>query len=224
MKLTFISDTHTKHNQLNLTGGDVLIHSGDFMNSGYVRNNIMDFLDWFVEQPYKQKIFISGNHDRYFQNNTEEVRDILGSIYGGLVSYLEDDGTNIGDVNVWGSPWQPEFFNWAYNLPRQGTELKEKWDMIPENTDILITHGPPHGYLDKLPNIPDNLGCELLRERVDIIKPKIHVFGHIHYGYGYVTNGDTHFINAAVLNEQYIHEHKPINVEWNPETNELDFV
>jgi Icc-related predicted phosphoesterase len=224
MKLTFISDTHTKHNQLNLTGGDVLIHSGDFMNSGYVRNNIMDFLDWFVEQPYKQKIFISGNHDRYFQNNTEEVRDILGSIYGGLVSYLEDDGTNIGDVNVWGSPWQPEFFNWAYNLPRQGTELKEKWDMIPENTDILITHGPPHGYLDKLPNIPDNLGCELLRERVDIIKPKIHVFGHIHYGYGYVTNGDTHFINAAVLNEQYIHEHKPINVEWNPETNDLDFV
>jgi Icc-related predicted phosphoesterase len=224
MKLTFISDTHTKHSQLNLNGGDVLIHSGDFMNSGYVRNNIMDFLDWFVEQPYKQKIFISGNHDRYFQNNTEEVRDILGSIYGGLVSYLEDDGTNIGDVNVWGSPWQPEFFNWAYNLPRQGTELKEKWDMIPENTDILITHGPPHGYLDKLPNIPDNLGCELLRERVDIIKPKIHVFGHIHYGYGYVTNGDTHFINAAVLNEQYIHEHKPINVEWNPETNELEFV
>jgi Icc-related predicted phosphoesterase len=224
MKLTFISDTHTKHSQLNLNGGDVLIHSGDFMNSGYVRNNIMDFLDWFVEQPYKQKIFISGNHDRYFQNNTEEVRDILDSIYGGLVSYLEDDGTNIGDVNVWGSPWQPEFFNWAYNLPRQGTELKEKWDMIPENTDILITHGPPHGYLDKLPNIPDNLGCELLRERVDIIKPKIHVFGHIHYGYGYVTNGDTHFINAAVLNEQYIHEHKPINVEWNPETNDLDFV
>jgi len=224
MKLTFISDTHTKHSQLNLIGGDVLIHSGDFMNSGYVRNNIMDFLDWFVEQPYKHKIFISGNHDHYFQNNTEEVRDILDSVYGGLVSYLEDDGTNIGDVNVWGSPWQPEFMNWAYNLPRHGTELKEKWKMIPENTDILITHGPPYGYLDKLPNIPENLGCELLRERVDVVKPKIHVFGHIHYGYGYVTNGNTHFINASVLNEQYIHEHKPINVEWNPETNELDFV
>jgi len=130
----------------------------------------------------------------------------------------------VNDVNVWGSPWQPEFMNWAYNLPRQGTELKEKWDMIPENTDILITHGPPHGYLDKLPYIPENLGCELLRERVDVVKPKIHVFGHIHYGHGYVTNGDTHFINAAVLNEQYIHEHKPINVEWNPETNELEFV
>jgi Icc-related predicted phosphoesterase len=224
MKLTFISDTHTKHNQLNLNGGDILIHSGDFMNSGYVRSNVMSFLDWFTDQPYRHKIFIAGNHDRFFQEAPEEKERILDVFYGGLVTYLEDSGTKVNDVNVWGSPWQPEFFNWAYNLPRQGTELKEKWDMIPENTDILITHGPPHGYLDKLPHIPENLGCELLRERVDVVKPKIHVFGHIHYGHGYVTNGDTHFINAAVLNEQCIHEHKPINVEWNPETNELAFV
>ena len=96
--------------------------------------------------------------------------------------------------------------------------------MIPENTDILITHGPPYGYLDKLPHIPENLGCELLRNRVDVIKPKIHVFGHIHYGYGYVNNGDTHFINAAVLGEQYTYVNKPVDVEWNPETNELEFV
>ena len=224
MKLTFISDTHTKHDILNLSGGDVLIHSGDFMNSGYHRDNIMDFLDWFIDQPYKHKIFIAGNHDRYFEDNPEETKQILDVVYGGLVTYLEDSGTKIGDVNVWGSPWQPEFMNWAFNLPRQGTELNDKWNLIPENTDILITHGPPYGYLDKLPNIPENLGCELLRERVKEVKPKIHVFGHIHYGHGYTTNGDTHFINAAVLNEEYQHEHKPLNVEWNPETNELNFV
>jgi len=224
MKLTFISDTHTKHDSLNLSGGDVLIHSGDFMNTGYRKENIMSFLDWFTDQPYKHKIFIAGNHDRYFEDNPEETKQILDVVYGGLVTYLEDSGTKIGDVNVWGSPWQPEFMNWAFNLPRQGTELNDKWNLIPENTDILITHGPPYGYLDKLPNIPENLGCELLRERVKEVKPKIHVFGHIHYGHGYTTNGDTHFINAAVLNEEYQHEHKPLNVEWNPETNELNFV
>ena len=224
MKLTFISDTHTKHETLNLSGGDVLIHSGDFMNSGYRRDDIMDFLDWFIDQPYKQKIFIAGNHDRWFQDNPEESKQILDSVYGGLVTYLEDSGTKIGNVSVWGSPWQPEFMDWAFNLPRQGTELNDKWNLIPENTDILITHGPPYGYLDKLPNIPENLGCELLRERVKEVKPKIHVFGHIHYGHGYTTNGDTHFINAAVLNEEYQHKHKPLNVEWNPETNELNFV
>jgi len=224
MKLTFISDTHTKHNMLNLPGGDVLIHSGDFMNTGYDRHNVMRFLDWFIEQPYKQKIFIAGNHDRFFEDNPEQTNTILDSIYGGLVTYLEDSGTKIGDINVWGSPWQPEFMDWAYNLPRQGTELNEKWNLIPENTDILITHAPPYGYLDKLPNIPENLGCELLRERVKEVKPKIHVFGHIHHGYGYTTNGDTHFINAAVLNEEYNYENQPLNVEWNPETNELEFV
>jgi len=224
MRITFISDTHTKHDMLNLPGGDILIHSGDFMNSGYDRNNVMRFLDWFIDQPYKQKIFIAGNHDRFFDDYPEQTDIILDSIYGGLVTYLEDSGTKIGDVNIWGSPWQPAFRNWAFNLPRKGTELNEKWNLIPENTDILITHGPPYGYLDKLPDIPENLGCELLRERVKEVKPKIHVFGHIHYGYGYTTNGDTHFINAAVLNEEYNYENQPLNVEWNPETNELEFV
>jgi len=224
MKLTFISDTHTKHDQLNLNGGDVLIHSGDFMNSGYVRHNVMDFLDWFTEQPYKHKIFIAGNHDRFFHESPEEKERILDVFYGGLVTYLEDYGTSIDGVKLWGSPWQPEFMDWAYNLPRKGNELKEKWDLIPEDTDILITHGPPHGYLDKIPNVVENLGCELLLERVETIKPKIHVFGHIHYGYGYVNNGDTHFINAAVLSEQYNYQNKPLDIEWDSETNKLEFV
>jgi Icc-related predicted phosphoesterase len=224
MKLTFISDTHTKHHGLNLSGGDVLIHSGDFMNSGYNKNDIMNFLDWFINQPYKQKIFIAGNHDRWFQDNPEETKQILDSTYGGLVTYLEDSGTKIGDVNVWGSPWQPEFMNWAFNLPKRGTELNDKWNLIPDNTDILITHVPPYGYLDKMSNYFENLGCELLRERIKEVKPKIHIFGHIHSGHGYMTNGDTHFINAAVLKENYQHGYKPINVEWNPETNELNFV
>lgn len=223
MRITFISDTHTKHNMLNLPGGDILIHSGDFMNSGYDRSDVMRFLDWFIDQPYKQKVFIAGNHDHFFEDYPDNAETILETIYGGLVTYLEDSGVTIDGVNLWGSPWQPEFMNWAFNLPRQGDELNDKWNLIPENTDILITHGPPYGYLDKSPYTPQNLGCELLRERIKEVKPKIHIFGHIHHGYGYTTNGETHFINASVLDEEYNQSNQPLTVEWDVDTNDINF-
>jgi len=128
-------------------------------------------------------------------------------------------------VKVWGTPWQPEFYNWAFNLPRQGWELEVHWNQIPEDTEILITHGPPWGHLDTVKSNPtNNIGCELLRKRVDTIKPKIHVFGHIHTGYGYKFDGTTHFFNASVLDEQYLYTQKPMTVDWNPKTNELSFV
>jgi predicted phosphodiesterase len=127
-------------------------------------------------------------------------------------------------VKVWGSPWQPEFYNWAFNLPRQGAELKEVWNMIPSDVDILITHGPPYGHLDYVAYSKQNVGCELLRDRIDLIKPKIHVFGHIHSSYGYKFDGTTHFFNAAVLDERYNFTQKPLSVEWDPKTNELNFV
>ena len=126
-------------------------------------------------------------------------------------------------VKVWGSPWQPEFYNWAFNLPRKGEELKNKWDLIPSDIDILITHGPSFGKVDKVIGQYDNLGCELLTERIQTIKPKIHVCGHIHSGYGYVFDGQTHYINASVLDENYYFTQKPLSVEWNKETNEIDF-
>ena len=115
------------------------------------------------------------------------------------IDYLQDeemslyfDGPN-GDmpeenVKIYGSPWQPEFYNWAFNLPRMGEELKAKWAAIPEDTDILLTHGPAQGHLDTSgpPYNEPLLGCELLAARIEEIKPKIHVCGHIHGGYGYV--------------------------------------
>jgi Icc-related predicted phosphoesterase len=127
-------------------------------------------------------------------------------------------------VNIYGSPWQPEFYNWAFNLPRKGNQLKEKWDNIPTDTDILITHGPAYEYVDKVVGQYENLGCELLTERIKEIKPKIHVCGHIHTGYGYTFDGDTHYINASVLNEQYAYSNKPLTIDWNPITNEIQFI
>jgi hypothetical protein len=126
-------------------------------------------------------------------------------------------------VKIWGSPWQPEFHNWAFNLPR-GEKLKEKWDMIPTDVDILVTHGPAFGKLDFVPYDGVNVGCEDLLSKIQEVKPKIHVCGHIHEGYGYVFDGNTHFINAAVLNGRYEFRNKPLTVDWDPETNELEFV
>ena len=228
MKITLISDTHTKHQNLNsdLPGGDILIHSGDFMNSGYDKSDVTDFFDWFSSiKGYDKKIFIAGNHDRILENDptwsTLTIKD-----YPNLI-YLQDEGYSIYDIEddssikLYGSPWQPAFFNWAFNLPRNGEELKAKWDAIPSNTDILITHGPPFGYLDIPGGQSIRVGCEMLRYRVDELKPKIHVFGHVHGGYGYYFNGHTHFFNASVLNERYKYTNKPFTFEWNQSTNEI---
>ena len=227
-RITFISDTHTKHDKVSgfLTGGDMLIHAGDLTGRGYI-TEIENFMKWYDNiNNYDTKVFIAGNHDFGFQDENQKLRGLLTGYK--TIDYLEDELMMVGEdydnmIKIWGTPWQPEFHNWAYNLPR-GEKLKEKWDMIPTNTDILITHGPPFGKLDYVPYDSVNVGCEELMKRVEQIKPKIHVFGHIHEGYGYVFDGTTHFINAAVLNGRYEFRNKPITVDWDPETNELEFV
>lgn len=230
MKITFISDTHNKHKQItsHLPGGDLIIHAGDATSMGY-KHEIQQFLKWLNGlDNYTHKIFIAGNHDFGFQDNPTECKELLD--FYNKVTYLQDGMGLIGEddktaVKVWGSPWQPEFHNWAFNLPKMGEQLKEKWNNIPNDIDILVTHGPAWGHLDTVKTIPNNnLGCELLNERIGIITPKIHVCGHIHTGYGYKFNGHTHFINASVLDEQYVFTQKPMNVEWNPETNEIEFI
>lgn len=226
MKITFISDTHGRHNQItkDLPGGDLLIHAGDISSMGY-KQEIQDFCEWFDNiDNYTHKVFIAGNHDWGFQNNTEKVKEILDFYEN--ITYLQDNEVLVGNslVSIYGSPWQPEFYNWAFNLPRKGVELKEKWDNIPSNTDILITHGPAYGYVDKVIGRTENLGCELLTERIKQLKPKIHVCGHIHSGYGYTFDGDTHYINASVLNESYVYYNKPLTIDWNPITNEIEFL
>ena len=227
-RITFISDTHTKHDKVSgfLTGGDILVHAGDLTGRGYI-TEIENFMKWYDNiNNYDTKVFIAGNHDFGFQDENEKLRGLLTGYK--TIDYLEDELMMVGEdydnmIKIWGTPWQPEFHNWAYNLPR-GEKLKEKWDMIPMNTDILITHGPPFGKLDYVPYDSVSVGCEELMKRVEQIKPKIHVFGHIHEGYGYVFDGNTHFINAAVLNGRYEFRNKPITVDWDPETNELEFV
>jgi len=230
MKITFISDTHTRHRDVeaDLPGGDLLIHAGDFMNSGYHKEEAEEFFTWFDGiKGYDKKIFIAGNHDRIMQMQPEWATDTLTEYK--TIDYLRDEGFAYYDMDmdrstkIYGSPWQPEFFNWAFNLPRNGEEMKAKWDAIPDDTDILITHGPPYGYLDVPGGKKFQVGCELLRERIDAMQPKIHVFGHIHGSAGYYFNGHTHFINASVLDERYTYTNLPLTFEWDRITNEIQW-
>lgn len=203
MKFVIISDTHGRHHQLSLPEGDVVIHAGDVSGRGLLPE-IRDFLNWFEKLNFKYKIFIAGNHDFYFESIDDFQRE-------GII-YLNDSRMEINGIKIWGSPIQPEFHNWAFNRKR-GEEIKEHWDLIPSDTDILITHGPPYSILDKTINL-ENVGCEELLTKVQSIKPKFHLFGHVHEGYGIDKNDlGTIFINASVLDERYRLKNDPITFE-----------
>jgi Icc-related predicted phosphoesterase len=235
MKITFISDTHSKHKFLDgdLTGGDLLIHAGDISSMGY-NYEIKDFCEWFNSiDNYTHKVFIAGNHDWGFIDREpfyvhrsvlipKPTEDVLIDNPG--IKYLRDELYNVEGVNVYGSPWQPEFYDWAFNLPRKGEELKRRWANIPDNTDILVTHGPAYGYVDKVLGRYDNLGCELLIQRIKQIKPKIHVCGHIHSGRNLLFDNGTLYINASVLNERYEYNYKPITIDFNFNTLEYNII
>lgn len=208
-RLVFISDTHSLHNQVILPDGDILVHAGDFMNSGTRFGELTSFANWWNKQPHKIKCLIAGNHDIL----AEERPDLLKqSLFG--TDYLLDSGVEYFGIKFWGSPYTPNFFpeHWAFNRAR-GEEIRKHWDLIPEGTDVLITHGPPWGWLDQVTLNGEHLGCEDLWHAIDRIKPKVHCFGHIHGGAGESTNGFTRFINASQVNEKYKVVHKPIVID-----------
>jgi len=193
-----ISDTHGLHDRIPvLPKGDVLVCAGDCMNGGFDPQELSSFNRWLGEQPFESRIVIGGNHDRLFQNSPKQARALLTNAI-----YLENSGVRINGVSFWGSPYTPEFLNWAFMYPR-GTVARKYWDLIPENLDVLITHGPPYGILDQVDPDGEHLGCEELLRAVEEKKPKAHIFGHIHGGAGTFDNGVTRFVNAAYLNERY---------------------
>ena len=197
MKFIAISDTHGQHHKLHLPEGDCIIHAGDVSKMGK-HFEIIDFLEWFKQLDFEHKIFIAGNHDFWFEQATQiEIKKMIPE----NIIYLNDSGILINGIQIWGSPITPWFYDWAFNRQR-GEEIKKHWDLIPANTDILITHGPVHGILDRTTS-NDHAGCEDLKNQVEIVKPKVHICGHIHEGYGMIEKEETLFINASVLNVKY---------------------
>jgi Icc-related predicted phosphoesterase len=203
IKIVCLADTHSLHDGLVVPEGDILIHAGDLTNQGSLED-VISFNSWISKLPHKHKVVIAGNHDFCFERRPQQAEALLTDCI-----YLKDNQIEIEGIKIYGSPWQPWFFDWAFNLPRGGPELRARWDAIPDDTDVLITHGPPLGQQDRTQR-GEPVGCEILAERARQIKPKIHVFGHIHEGYGESSQDDTKYINASICTLAYIPSNPPI--------------
>ena len=213
-RIVCLSDTHNCNEQIAIPDGDILIHSGDATINGSDQE-VVEFIYWFASLPHRRKIFVAGNHDWLFEVDNRHARRLLSETN---IVYLQDSSTVTEGLNIYGSPWQPRFFDWAFNLNR-GPEMVEKWKLIPEDIDILITHGPPNGILDLVPRKgwDENAGCEELRKKVEDIaklgRLKLHIFGHIHCGYGTHEEFGVRFVNASNCDESYQPSQPPIVID-----------
>lgn len=211
MNIVLISDTHGLHHQLTIPLGDILLHTGDVSNQG-TKAEIDDFLTWFSNQPHPYKIFIAGNHDRYFETSSNE--DIMAILPKNII-YLNEDVIEINGLKIWGTPITPTIPNkrWAFNKER-GYEIQNHWDLIPDNLDIFLVHGPPKGILDGILSGYD-VGCENLLKTVLRRKPKLMVFGHIHESRGMRCIHEIQFVNASSVDRYKTKVFPPIVLEYN---------
>ena len=198
-----ISDTHNHHDKLLLPKGDILIHAGDYSNIG-TKDDTIRFLDWFSAQAHSVKIFIAGNHDFFPERKPEEFKAMIP----GNVHYLCNELITAKGLRIWGSPYTPYYGGMAFNKKR-GKGSKAICDLIPDQIDILITHGPPQGVLDHTYRYT-HVGCEELKIKVDQVKPRYHIFGHIHEQPGIEKVGDTTYMNATQVNLFYQLTRKPL--------------
>lgn len=197
MRLVCISDTHNGHAQVDLPAGDILVHTGDFSAHGRL-DEIRRFLDWFATVgPFRHRLLVAGNHDFAFERTPALARALLPE----GVTYLQGDGVELDGLRFWGSPLTPAFGGWAFGGPED--ELDREWSRIPDDVDVLLTHGPPWGVLDHLATTGRSVGCRALARTVARLAPRLHVFGHIHEGYGRVQQGRTLFVNAAICDVNY---------------------
>lgn len=242
-----ISDTHSLHDNLAevMPAGDLLLHTGDFTNVGKP-DDIEKFAKWFVGLPFRYKVVIAGNHDKGFEKNPQEARKILQDngflvrtadtgaegfpkLNPGECVYLEDAGVTVEGLKIFGSPWQPWFFDWAFNLHR-GAQIRSVWKKLPLDTDILLTHGPVWGFVDKTSS-EEHAGCADLLEKILEMQPVVHISGHIHEARGVARESPYHvakvtakastdnsflktvFINACVCTLRYEPTNPPITFD-----------
>lgn len=192
LRLVAISDTHEQHDHLDIPDGDLLIHAGDLTRRGAL-DAVREFNAFLSTLPHTHKVVIAGNHDFCFQHRADDARACLTHAH-----YLQDGALTLDDLCLYGSPWQPVFHNWAFNLPR-GDALRRVWSKIPNHVDVLITHGPPRGHGDRV-HSGERVGCADLLAAIQRIQPCVHIFGHIHEDHGVSREGTTLCVNASVCN------------------------
>lgn len=224
MRIVLLSDTHCAHRQLKVPQGDMIIHAGDFTHTGK-EEEVESFFKWFVALPHRHKIVVPGNHEITMCNKIkrnlvrmdrarynyglkptikrsldkiDRARRVVEDYSDRGVHFLIDRAVVVDGIKIYGSPWCVGNYNIMGTWGFWTDNPKEHWVDIPPDTDILVTHTPPSGILD------DGLGCKALLNRVKVVKPYLHVFGHIHSKGGEQFFTDkTHFINAAVMNDKY---------------------
>lgn len=197
MKVAAVSDLHGFYPEIPkcdvlLVAGDILGPSDIFMQMKMLNG---PFLKWIERIPAKDIILVAGNHDLIFEQRKE-----LLPLWPENVHYLQDKEITIDGKNIYGSPWQRRFCDWAFNLDEW--QLEEVWNNIPTSTDILVTHSPPFGVGD-FNKAGVNLGSPSLTKRVEEISPMLHVYGHIHEGRGVYNIGDTIAANVTLVDDAY---------------------
>ncbi len=213
-RICVLSDTHTFHEELKLPENiDIYIHAGDFTHVGEYTETIK-FLRWFSQLECKHRILITGNHEKGWWKNPSLYKSEVPE----NVIHLEDDLVQLEGLNIYGSPHTKEFYGWAW--PYYNEESADLiWKRIPDNVDILVTHQPPYGVGDLSEfyrkGEDPNVGCKILLSHVERVKPKLHVFGHIHSARGLykILDWSTIFINAANCNEAYKAVNRPIVID-----------
>ena len=175
-----LADTHLRHSRIAVPDGDVLVHAGDLLAYGSLEE-LARAVDWLGRLPHRTKIVVAGNHEVCLERERDraKARAMLEAV--DRMIYLEDTAAEVGGVVFYGSPWQPRFSFWAFGLAR-GAELAGKWALVPERVDVLVTHGPPRGYGDRVRNFgaERRVGDDDLLRRVREVRPRLHLFGHIH--------------------------------------------
>jgi predicted phosphodiesterase len=205
MRIVLISDTHVLHRQLEVPGGDLLIHAGDFTFYSKPPSIVSDFNAWLGSLPHRHKVVIPGNHEFIL----EEPRN-RGAITNAIL--LVDSGVEVEGIKIWGSPTTP-LYGGAFGMSNPD-DRKRHWARIPKNIDILITHGPPFAILDHSLSSERREGCPQLLEAVFQAMPRVHVFGHIHAGYGKLRTADTLFVNASLMGEDGSLSRKPVVIDF----------
>jgi Icc-related predicted phosphoesterase len=212
--LVLISDTHTKHfeidSQLKQIYSDhpdsIIVHSGDISYRGR-KWEVEEFLQWYSSLPFKNKIMIAGNHDFLFEESPAVADEMLEKEGQGII-YLNDSGVELDGLKFWGSPVTPWFHNWAFN--RIDDKINEHWDLIPNDINVLITHGPPYLTLDATKS-GLRVGCPRLSNKIkDLTDLKVHVFGHIHEASGIVEKDGVTYVNASTLDLYYEVKNSPV--------------
>lgn len=225
MKIVFISDTHTRHD-FAIPEGDLLVHCGDLTFTGAAVDLVRE-AKWLqgikIGHGFQEVVIIAGNHDWLAEQNPGLTKSIFTEH---SCLYLHHEPAEIEGIKFFGSGYTPFFMNWALNV-RRGPDLARLWSQIPDDTQILVTHGPPWGIGDRtlgyenvLPygieyEPPRHVGCHDLLRRIEQLNDlKIHACGHIHSGYGVHKTDKVTYLNCSTVNENYKAVNSPLVIDW----------